>query len=149
MNRKRGIVMLTTVVVAATAAALPRQQRPQGPTRRTAQQDSARARLRRLMREKVDRVQFVFRALAQGDLVGVRRGADDLARIAAQADWSLGPPAGPEAAAHEAAFRQRTALLAKFARQANRKAAYSHFVQFILQCFDCHDELRPVGVPPP
>jgi len=142
MNRKLGFIVLAATVAVATAALLPAGQRAGGQAQTQAQQDTAKTRLKRLMREKVDRAEIILRGLAQGDLDAVQKAADELVQIAARANWSVNPLAG-QAAANEAEFQRRAAELAKFAREGNLHASYYQFLQVIFQCFDCHEEMRP------
>jgi hypothetical protein len=139
MNRKLGFLLLAATIAVATAAVLPRAQAGRPP--RAVPQDTSRARLRLLMRQKVERSEVILRGLAQGDLHSVQQAADELVQIAARANWSVDPRAG-EAAANEAEFQRRAAMLAKFARDGDLHASYYQFVQVVFQCFDCHDEVR-------
>ena len=142
MNPRIGFILLAATVAVATAAVLPTEQGSEEQRPAPAQQDSAKLRLRRLMREKVDRAELILRGLAQGDLNAVQKAADELVQIAAQANWSVNPRAG-QAQANEAEFQRRAAELAKFAREKDLHASYYQFLQVIFQCFDCHEELRP------
>ncbi len=142
MNRKLGFLLLAAVVAVATAAVVRPKQGREEQTQAAAQQDSAKLRLKRLMREKVDRAEIILRGLAQGDLDAVQKAADELVQIAARANWSVNAGAGM-AAANEAEFQRRAAELAKFAREGDLHASYYQFLQVIFQCFDCHEELRP------
>jgi hypothetical protein len=141
MNRKLGFLLLAATVAVATAAMLPRAQAGRVPGGRVAAQDTARARLQLLMRQKVERAEVILRGLAQGDLHSVQQAADELVQIAARANWSVDPHAS-EAAANEAEFQRRAAMLAKYARDGDLHASYYQFVQVVFQCFDCHDEIR-------
>jgi hypothetical protein len=141
MNRKLGFVLLAATVAVATAAMLPRAQAGRVPGGRVVAQDTARARLQLLMRQKVERAEVILRGLAQGDLHSVQQAADELVQIAARANWSVDPHAS-EAAANEAEFQRRAAMLAKYARDGDLHASYYQFVQVVFQCFDCHDEIR-------
>ncbi len=141
MNRTLGLIVLAATAAVATAAAVRPRQGPEQQAQAPAQQDSA-LRLKRLMREKVDRAEIILRGLAQGDLDAVQKAADELVQIAARANWSVNAGGGM-AAANEAEFQRRAAELAKFARQGDLHASYYQFLQVIFQCFDCHEELRP------
>jgi len=141
MNRRLGFLLLAATVAVATAAVLPRAQGGRPRARGAASQDTARAQLQLLMRQKVERAEVILRGLAQGDLHSVQRAADELVQIAARANWSVDPQAS-EAAANEAEFQRRAAMLAKYARDGDLHASYYQFVQVVFQCFDCHDEIR-------
>lgn len=141
MNRTLGLIVLAAAAAVATAATVQSRQGPEKPSPAAAQQDSA-LRLKRLMREKVDQAEIILRGLAQGDLDGVQKAADELVQIAARAKWSATANGGM-AAANEAEFQRRAAELAKFARAGDLHASYYQFLQVIFQCFDCHEELRP------
>jgi hypothetical protein len=143
MRTELKVICLAAAVAVATAAVRP-QERPArgGAPAAVQQQDSARARLRRLMLEKVSRAEIILRGLAQGDLNAVQRAADELVEIAARANWSV-VPGGQAGAVNEAEFQRRAALLAKFARDRDLHGSYYQFVQVVFQCFNCHEELRP------
>jgi hypothetical protein len=142
VNPRLGVIVLAATGAVATAAALPRDGDQDRRARAAAVQDTARQRLQQLMRQKVDRAELILRGLAQGDLKTVQRAADELVQIAARANWSVNPSAG-QAAANEAEFQRRAAMLAKFARDGDLHASYYQFMQVVFQCFDCHEELRP------
>ena len=142
MNRKLHLILLAATVAVGTAAALGPGRAQEGPRRVAATQDTARQRLQTLMRQKVNRAEIILRGLAQGDLKSVQRAADELVEIASRANWSVNPNAGM-AAANEAEFQRRVALLAKFARDGDLHASYYQFMQVVFQCFDCHEEMRP------
>ena len=141
MNRRLGLLWVAATVAVATAAAIPQGQGAGRPAPRVVPQDTGRAQLKLLMRQKVERAEVILRGLAQGDLKTVEKSADELVQIAARANWSVDPNAG-QAAANEAEFQRRAAMLAKFARDGDLHAAYYQFVQVVFQCFDCHDEIR-------
>lgn len=105
-----------------------------------AAQDTAA--IRRLMWQKVARAERAMRGLAVGDLDDVQKAADELVQIAAEAGWSVDRRTGPFAV-YEAEFQRRAARLAQFAREGDLHGSYYQFVQVMLTCFDCHEELRP------
>jgi hypothetical protein len=141
MNRRLAFLLLAATVAVATAAVLPLAQGGRPPAPRTVPQDTGRARLQLLMRQKVERAEVILRGLAKGDLHSVQQAADELVQIAARANWSVDSHAG-QAQANEAEFQRRAAMLAKFARDGDLHASYYQFVQVVFQCFDCHDEIR-------
>ncbi len=144
MRTELKVICLAAAVTVATAAVRPRvPAAPLGAPATAQQQDSARARLRRLMLEKVSRAEIILRGLAKGDLNAVQRAADELVEIAARANWSVVPGGAQAGAVNEAEFQRRAALLAKFARDGDLHASYYQFVQVVFQCFNCHEELRP------
>ena len=141
MNPRLGFLVLAATVAVATAAMLPQAQGGRPAAGRAVAQDTARAQLQLLMRQKVERAEAILQGLAQGDLRSVQKEADELVQIAARANWSVNPRAS-EAAANEAEFQRRAAMLAKYARDGDLHASYYQFVQVVFQCFDCHDEIR-------
>lgn len=144
MRTELKMICLAAAAAVATAAIGPQAAGARRPAAAaTAPQDTARARLRQLMLEKVSRAEIILRGLARGDLNAVQRAADELVQIAARANWRVVPGA-QAGAVNEAEFQRRAAMLAKFARDGDLHASYYQFVQVIFQCFDCHEELRPV-----